>query len=352
MAAIDRSNAPSFICQVTRCRVLGVTTFGVYTLAIGVMAVLATQHITAGSFLSTLKPWQAGLIGGASTLPLIGEVVWVVKQPKAPQRLYDHLPESVEAEAVRVIDALPSDIGRDFDALNTNALTDITGSGAHRLVFRINESDVVVKYANRSNKVPDTVRKAFVMNECLVYDISEELGFHVVPETVWIPSGSPREARALEHTTIGNSPVQLQRYIKGFCRAPTPKHAHKAFLFNKIIGRSDASEENSIVDETGKVWLIDSEFAFGRSTAPHWLDKSPLAREPIDDDLLEWVLALPDTITLPREHRPNDFNTNKIDQAEDAYADNLQAVKGAIRSLDEECLPITPEAVKARLHAI
>lgn len=175
------------------------------------------------------------------------------------------------------------------------------GSGEHRMTHRVQGTDLVIK--GGKSLLP------FAMQfECIRYEISELLKFGVVPFTQYIPPDSD-ESKLIEERCPGAKSIAVQRYIAPASVPINIEHAHKVIFFSWITGRSDdAKRANSIVDAYGKVWEIDNkQNPTSRANLSHWLLKEPGMEAPINSELLEWILKLPDQITLNRENGPKQF---------------------------------------------
>lgn len=196
-------------------------------------------------------------------------------------------------------------------------------------VFRVDQMDWVFK--------PSTsTQTKQLQTECLLYELSETLGFNVVPETRFLPAESA-EAQLLSP----GQPLLLQRYVEP---APpeTPldiNHAHKVIIFNWLTGRVNKAREASIIDIDGKVMDVDNRKV--NATCPlgnilreidaHWLCEDEEIRTTVlDDEIITWILSLPSIITLQKETLPEVFSERNVREVECTYSSNLVHVKRAI----------------------
>lgn len=139
-----------------------------------------------------------------------------------------------------------------------------------------------------------------------VYQISERLGLHVVPETIVASLSSPcfsgiralfrRHVNAMQHK-IGS----LQLFVEGatnfsslneaFIRTIPEKLLHPLFILDMIVGHGDRHGQNILWDGA-KAWAIDNGFALSPCvTGPdqwRWRDWSQ-ARLPVDEALKELI---------------------------------------------------------------
>jgi hypothetical protein len=227
------------------------------------------------------------------------------------------------------------------------------GQGKHKVVYRIKDTDLVIKSPNRFYLLTPLIQ-----SECLSYEISQQLDFGVVPFIQYLFEGSEEELLIRERCPHLNGPFVLQRYIAP-CDVPLDvEHAHKVILFNWITGRYDAKRENSIVDKRGKVWEIDNELGGAKlkrlieerediySAESHWLLEEAQIKVPISDQLLDWILDLPDEIELNKTLLPKLFREKIVLLREMRYHENLSLLKMALLILRSQEEPITFDLLK------
>ncbi len=225
------------------------------------------------------------------------------------------------------------------------------GGGKARMVYQVIGSQWLIKSAIRD--LPPSRSQ----QDCLAYEISERLGFNVVPYTQYVIPGS-KEADLFYTYCPTLRPVVLQTCIIGCSGGKfSVQEAHKVIFFNWIIGRNDTKAENSIVDINGKVWEVDNEVGEGQLKDDiamswpklHWLlGKREVRQSNISLQLVDMVLGLPETIRL-NDRLPDQFQLSLVKSTEQLVSENLNVLKTAILKLKARKAIITFESLKIEI---
>jgi len=216
---------------------------------------------------------------------------------------------------------------------NPNAL-EYFGRGRHRFVHRIMDTDYVIK-----SQVHYTLTNT--QTDCLAYEISEKLRFEVVPHTQYLPIDSKESMEIASLYPTLKQPFILQKFIDEKKNTEIEvNQAHKVIFFNLITGRSDKKRANSVIDIHGKIWEIDNEGACAEEQK-HWLLDDKKINVPISNELLKWILDLPDSIELNKSSLPKAFRIEQVVYKEKTISSKLANLKNVIRKLQNEKITIT-----------
>ena len=245
-----------------------------------------------------------------------------------------------------------------LDILNKSLIDDSSlnyvGAGKRRIAWIVGESKLVLKCP----RFPGASDLGAVQRECIMYAMSETLGFGIVPSTYYFPPESPEALLIAERCTKPIPPfIAAQRIHPGWDAQFDLDHAHKAIFFTWISGRGDTKKANSITDKEGKVWEIDNELADERldrrirsqargGQESHWLIDESMSQKPISQALLDWVLQLPEKIALSPTSLPDGFEVDTITFHEELYGHNINILKIAILQAQSSDRAITLEVLK------
>ncbi|MBS0623241.1 MAG: hypothetical protein JSS62_01305 [Verrucomicrobia bacterium] len=256
----------------------------------------------------------------------------------------------------------PSELAEVIDHLKGSDPLEVIGTGNHRSVQRIGETNFVLKTPFLS--VPYSrswvvVLEALSQCACIMYQVSQQLGFSVVPYTQYIMPDSSIAQRLQESCLHLKHPMLLQRYITPAKVPLDLQHAHRVVIFNWLIGKPDPKYENSILDMQGKVWEIDNELGGKRldvkpgqkglfsNWTPHWLFMRPEVQVPLCPSLIQHVRALPENIKLDQKLFPEHFQSSLVTSIEQVVTSNLKFLKRALLSLRGES--VTLEKLKTNV---
>lgn len=222
------------------------------------------------------------------------------------------------------------------------------GYGSRRTAFRINGTELLIKSEDVSVSL-----SSHRQTECILYEMSELLGFDVVPFTHYMAPQS-KEALLIKERCPDLKPGILQKFIEEVrAIALHIEHAQKVIFFNWISGRGDTKKANSIVDCEGKVWEVDNELGevplAERNIDSHWLLREKQINTSIPCALLNQILNLPDTIELNKQNLPKGFKADLVRLHEQLYASNIQIVKQAIIKLENSQI-ITFNLILQTIH--
>jgi hypothetical protein len=225
------------------------------------------------------------------------------------------------------------------------------GGGFHREVYKIKNTDFVLKAPNSHHKKMLFLFLPMIQSEWIAYEISQRMHFDVVPFFHYIVPGSEEEMLISQRCPTLLGPLVLQSNITPTEATLDVQHAHKVILYNWITGRYDTKRENSVVDAEGRVWEVDNELGGADLTRLltfdedidhrlHWLLYEKKIQEPLSEWLLDWVLDLPE-IELDKTHLMEGFKENRVLFRERWLHANLNLVKTAICYLRNAGGPIT-----------
>ncbi len=214
------------------------------------------------------------------------------------------------------------------------------GSGSSRTVYLLGELGLCVKVGHGSLIGMPERRKRIVKSmwkDSLMYEMSEMWGFGVVPFTKFIDSRSSEYEciefiiESLDLDVVVREAFLLQRYVEMGEKDVSLDlaHAQKAIFFNLITGRGDQIKVNSVINPKGKIFEIDNEISFHglRGADGHWImTHSDFKKRPIESNLVEWVLGLPEEI----QFEPNGMDPIEIIAIQNQVRSNVLQLKAAI----------------------
>ena len=190
---------------------------------------------------------------------------------------------------------------------------DTVGSGVNRQVFKLGESGFCLKIPHKrtgggKNQIASSLLR--MNKEVMMYEVSQKLGFNVVPFTKLILKNSPEFQHLVNAFSeekkkgIFEQSWILQRYVVDLNKKTEfdLDNVQKVLLFNWLTGRGDQIRVNSAINLDGKVFEIDNEIGFNHSktTIAHWLMTMPVVKGALmEKEVIPFILHLPEQIHFP-----------------------------------------------------
>lgn len=147
------------------------------------------------------------------------------------------------------------------------------------------------------------IQRNALKNEQLAFLVSHHLGLGVVPTTKVINTELLTIEVVFRHTdcivqeavSVASDQIHLEGVMPDdFLQKVELTHAHKAILFNLILGRHDGRACNSVLDKQNRFIEVDNEY-IGLETTDSWL-LNEFKHTALSPDLIEYVIALDDSI--------------------------------------------------------
>jgi len=98
-----------------------------------------------------------------------------------------------------------------------------------------------------------------IRGEVLAYELSEQLGWELVPHTTWMTHEGTKGT--VQRWVEGSKTLEERGEWLDF--TPGVEKSAQMEVFDALLGNGDRHEGNILVDSGGKLWAIDNGGAFG-----------------------------------------------------------------------------------------